>query len=153
MSVTDDGIGMSQEDVGRIFERYKRLTQSERSTIGTGIGLHYVKQLLLVHKGSIAAEVRPEGGMRFTFAIPVDETLYDLAGEPAVAAEFIDGMTVTDAREILPGSDLPGNSGGGEFRTAAEGRPRRQPAAATLLPIDFRPAVRRFHGRQRRRRT
>lgn len=46
-------------DVGRIFERYKRLTQSERSTIGTGIGLHYVKQLLLVHKGSIAAEVRP----------------------------------------------------------------------------------------------
>lgn len=113
VSVTDDGIGMSQEDVGRIFERYKRLTQSERSTIGTGIGLHYVKQLLLVHKGSIAAEVRPEGGMRFTFAIPVDETLYDLAGEPAVAAEFIDGMTVTDAREILPGSDLPGNSGGG----------------------------------------
>ncbi len=113
VSVTDDGIGMSQEDVGRIFERYKRLTQSERSTIGTGIGLHYVKQLLLVHKGSIAAEVRPEGGMRFTFAIPVDETLYDLAGEPAVAAEFIDGMTVTDTREILPGSDLPGNSGGG----------------------------------------
>lgn len=61
VSVTDDGIGMSQEDVGRIFERYKRLTQSERSTIGTGIGLHYVKQLLLVHKGSIAAELPARG--------------------------------------------------------------------------------------------
>ena len=62
VSVTDNGIGMSEEDVSRIFERYKRLTHSERSTAGTGIGLHYVKQLLLVHKGSIAAEVRPEGG-------------------------------------------------------------------------------------------
>ena len=92
VSVTDDGIGMSQEDVARIFERYKRLTQSERHAVGSGIGLHYVKQLLLVHKGSIAAEVRPEGGMRFTFAIPVDETLYELVSEPTVAPEFIDGM-------------------------------------------------------------
>lgn len=113
VSVTDDGIGMSQEDVELIFERYKRLTQNERSTVGTGIGLHYVRQLLLVHKGSIAAEVRPEGGMRFTFAIPVDESLYDLAGEPTVAAEFIDGMTTAAAREILPGGNVSGNSGGG----------------------------------------
>ena len=92
VSVTDDGIGMSEEDVSRIFERYKRLTHNERSTAGTGIGLHYVKQLLLVHKGSIAAEVRPEGGMRFTFAIPVDESLYDLTAEPATPAEFINGL-------------------------------------------------------------
>lgn len=110
VSVTDDGIGMSREDVGRIFERYKRLTQSERSTIGTGIGLHYVKQMLLVHKGSIAAEVRPEGGMCFTFAIPVDEHLYELAGEPTVTAEFIDGMTAAEAPEHLTDSGQPGEN-------------------------------------------
>ncbi len=111
VSVTDDGIGMSQEDVGLIFERYKRLTQSERNTAGTGIGLHYVKQLLLVHKGSITAEVRPEGGMCFTFAIPVDESLYDLVGEPTVSAEFIDGMTAAAAQEIFPGDELSGKGG------------------------------------------
>lgn len=110
VSVTDDGIGMSREDVGRIFERYKRLTQSERSTIGTGIGLHYVKQMLLVHKGSIAAEVRPEGGMCFTFAIPVDEHLYELAGEPTVTAEFIDGMTAAEAPEYLTDSRQTGEN-------------------------------------------
>lgn len=120
VSVTDDGIGMSQEDLGRIFERYKRLPQSERNTTGTGIGLHYVKQLLLVHKGSIAAEVRPEGGMCFTFAIPVDETLYDLVGEPTVSAEFIDGMTAAAAREIFSGDELPGRLGGGH----SESRPK-----------------------------
>lgn len=111
VSVTDDGIGMSQEDVGLIFERYKRLTQSERNTAGTGIGLHYVKQLLLVHKGSIMAEVRPEGGMCFTFAIPIDESLYDLVGEPTVSAEFIDGMTAAAAQEIFPGDELSGKGG------------------------------------------
>lgn len=100
VSVTDNGIGMSEEDVSRIFERYKRLTHSERSTAGTGIGLHYVKQLLLVHKGSIAAEVRPEGGMRFTFAIPVDESLYELTAEPATPAEFINGLG--SAAPIVP---------------------------------------------------
>ena len=112
VSVTDDGPGMSREDVECIFERYKRLTASERSSAGSGIGLHYVKQLLLVHKGGIAAEVRPEGGMRFTFAIPVDENLYDLAGEPTVEVEFIDGMAaaVAENAEELPDAeeDAPG---------------------------------------------
>ncbi len=106
-SVIDDGPGMSQEDVEHIFERYKRLTASEHTAAGSGIGLHYVKQLLLIHKGSIVAEVRPEGGMRFTFAIPVDENLYDIAGEPTVEAEFIDGMetAVVENPESLPDSE------------------------------------------------
>ncbi len=90
VSVTDDGIGMDREEVNTIFDRYKRLSRSERSATGNGIGLHYVKQLLAVHKGSVAAEVRDEGGMRFTFAIPVDEALYGSVGEPGVAPEFVD---------------------------------------------------------------
>ena len=105
VSVTDDGTGMSQEDVERIFERYKRLTAGEHVAAGSGIGLHYVKQLLLIHKGSIVAEVRPEGGMRFTFAIPVDESLYDIAGEPTVEVEFIDGMATAVADDSLPDAE------------------------------------------------
>ena len=107
VSVTDDGAGMSQEDVEHIFERYKRLTANEHVAAGSGIGLHYVKQLLLIHKGSIVAEVRPEGGMRFTFAIPVDESLYDIAGEPTVEVEFIDGMAtaVADTPDSLPDAE------------------------------------------------
>ena len=100
VSVTDDGTGMSQEDVERIFERYKRLTAGEHVAAGSGIGLHYVKQLLLIHKGSIVAEVRPVGGMRFTFAIPVDESLYELTAEPATPAEFINGLG--SAAPIVP---------------------------------------------------
>ncbi len=111
--VADDGPGMSQEDVEHIFERYKRLTASEHVAAGSGIGLHYVKQLLLIHKGSIAAEVRPEGGMRFTFAIPVDENLYDIAGEPTVEAEFIDGMetAVVESPESLPDTEEARDNG------------------------------------------
>ncbi len=110
VSVCDDGIGMSQQDIDCIFDRYRRLSQSERSAVGSGIGLHYVKQLLRVHKGSIAAEIRPSSGMRFTFAIPVDESLYDLSAEPAIATEFIDGMTsaaVALYSDLDPEEDLP----------------------------------------------
>lgn len=111
--VTDDGPGMSQEDVEHIFERYKRLTASEHVAAGSGIGLHYVKQLLLIHKGSIVAEVRPEGGMRFTFVIPVDENLYDIAGEPTVEVEFIDGMetAVVENPEPLPDTEEERDNG------------------------------------------
>ncbi|MEI3554004.1 MAG: hybrid sensor histidine kinase/response regulator [Alistipes senegalensis] len=130
VSVTDDGTGMSQEDVERIFERYKRLTAGEHVAAGSGIGLHYVKQLLLIHKGSIVAEVRPEGGMRFTFAIPVDESLYDIGGEPTVEVEFIDGMATAVADDSV--SDAEEDTGGGS--AAEDGHRRGQSAAAALLP-------------------
>ena len=113
VSVSDDGIGMDREEVNTIFDRYKRLSRSERSATGNGIGLHYVKQLLAVHKGSIVAEVRDEGGMRFTFAIPVDEALYDSVGEPGVAPEFIDGDAAS-AEPFFPDSadsGIPGMAG------------------------------------------
>lgn len=151
VSVTDDGAGMSQEDVEHIFERYKRLTANEHVAAGSGIGLHYVKQLLLIHKGSIVAEVRHEGGMCFTFAIPVDESLYDIAGEPTVEVEFIDGM----ATAVVDTAGQPPRRGGGcaRYGSAAEnGHRRGQPAAAALLPPDIRSPVRRFHGGQRLRR-
>ncbi len=127
-SVTDNGAGMSQKDVERIFERYKRLTASEHSSAGSGIGLHYVKQLLLIHKGSIVAEIRPEGGMRFTFAIPVDESLYDIAGEPTVEAEFIDGMATAIA-------DCPGD----KPDTTQETGPRPK-----MVIVEDNPQLRRY---------
>ena len=121
VSVCDDGIGMSQQDIERIFERYKRLTQSERSTVGSGIGLHYVKQLLRVHKGSIAAEVRPSGGMSFTFAIPVDKALYELSDEPTITTEFIDGMT---SAAVEPCASLESEEIVPQVEKAEESRPK-----------------------------
>ena len=97
ISVTDDGIGMKNEDVAHIFDRYTRLAQTETSVTGTGIGLHYVKELLRIHGGAVNAQVRKEGGMRFVFALPADESLYEITETAKdFRSDVIDGMLVVD---------------------------------------------------------
>ena len=93
ISVVDDGVGMKEEEVKHIFDRYTRLAKTERSTVGTGIGLHYVKELLKIHGGAVNAQVRDEGGMRFVFALPVDESLYEISDSGKdIRSDVIDGM-------------------------------------------------------------
>lgn len=107
ISVTDDGIGMKNEDVAHIFDRYTRLAQTETSVTGTGIGLHYVKELLRIHGGAVNAQVRREGGMRFVFALPADESLYEITETAKdFRSDVIDGMLVVDpVKEELVGEE------------------------------------------------
>lgn len=100
VSVTDDGVGMNEDDVKHIFDRYARLSKTENSAYGTGIGLHYVKELLKIHGGSVGAQVRGEGGMRFVFAIPADENLYEISAKASdLRSEVIDGMLPVPDRD------------------------------------------------------
>ena len=106
ISVTDDGIGMKNEDVAHIFDRYTRLAQTETSVTGTGIGLHYVKELLRIHGGAVNAQVRKEGGMRFVFALPADESLYEITETAKdFRSDVIDGMLVVDPVKEEPVED------------------------------------------------
>lgn len=106
ISVTDDGIGMKDEDVAHIFDRYTRLAQTETSVTGTGIGLHYVKELLRIHGGAVNAQVRKEGGMRFVFALPADESLYEITETAKdFRSDVIDGMLVVDPVREEPVED------------------------------------------------
>ncbi len=78
--VSDNGIGMSVEEVAQLFKRHKRFGTKGKITEnipGKGIGLHYVRSLVEIHKGGIRAEQGPEGkGMTFTFVIPADADAY-----------------------------------------------------------------------------
>ena len=114
ISVTDDGVGMKEEDVRHIFDRYTRLARTENTVAGTGIGLHYVKELLRIHGGAVNAQVREEGGMRFVFALPVDESLYEItdAGKD-IRSDVIDGMLeIEPDREDVPVPDEEGTDHG-----------------------------------------
>jgi len=64
--VSDEGPGIPDEDLTRVFERFYRVDKSRaRDPGGTGLGLAIVKHLIELHGGSVRAESRPEGGARF----------------------------------------------------------------------------------------
>lgn len=66
----DDGIGVDEKNLHRIFERFYRVDKGRsRSKGGTGLGLAIVKHAVMFHGGSITASNRPDGGLRFEFTI------------------------------------------------------------------------------------
>ena len=71
IAVTDTGIGIKEEDLPLIFERF---TQSDKSSYrrygGSGLGLAVVKELVEMHEGSIEVESTYKQGSTFTVFIP-----------------------------------------------------------------------------------
>jgi signal transduction histidine kinase len=71
VSVRDQGYGMNEQEVKRIFERFYRTRRAEQSgEAGTGIGLALVEEIVVQHGGSIEVESRPNQGSRFTLVLP-----------------------------------------------------------------------------------
>jgi len=74
LSVLDEGPGIPEEDLQRLFDRFYRTQASrDRSTGGSGLGLAIVKAIVTAHAGEIEAANRPEGGARFTMRLPALE--------------------------------------------------------------------------------
>lgn len=69
--VLDNGPGILEADLSRIFERFYRADKSRnRAYGGTGLGLAIVKHVVLSHGGSVKAKNRDSGGMVFTLLFP-----------------------------------------------------------------------------------
>lgn len=68
-SVTDTGQGISQEELGKVFDRFYQVDKIHPQ--GSGIGLALVKAFVELHHGVITAESRLGTGSRFTVTLPV----------------------------------------------------------------------------------
>jgi signal transduction histidine kinase len=99
ISVTDEGPGLSPEDMGRLFGRFQRL--SAKPTAGessTGLGLSIVKRIIDMHGGSVNAESTGPGmGATFIVSLPIP------------AAETTDRAPTAPKSRVLPANALAQN--------------------------------------------
>lgn len=125
ISVEDTGIGIKEEDVGKLFQSFQQVdSKRNRNIEGTGLGLAISKRLLDLMEGDIQLKTEYEKGSRFSFVIPqkvVDRTpsisvrepekilIAGLISNPYVreslysdaAALGIDSVRLSSARDLL----------------------------------------------------
>lgn len=73
ISVTDEGPGIAQQHLSRLFERFYRADKARsRKLGGTGLGLAIVKHIVNVHGGVVSVSSKPGSGSTFTIRLPAD---------------------------------------------------------------------------------
>ena len=73
VSVKDEGIGIKQQDIEKLFDRYYRVENSNTQHIsGFGIGLYLSAEIIRRHDGRIWAESEPGNGSTFYFSLPLN---------------------------------------------------------------------------------
>ena len=83
ISVADQGIGIPERDLERIFERFYRVDPARsRATGGTGLGLSIVKHVAVNHGGDVGVWSSEGTGSTFTLRLPVHRSDWRALGTP-----------------------------------------------------------------------
>ena len=76
ISIRDEGVGISDEDAKRIFDRFYRVDLSRtKATGGTGLGLAIVKRIVEIHNGKIEIESKMNEGTEISIVLPIGENI------------------------------------------------------------------------------
>ncbi len=74
ISVTDNGVGISKEELKKIFDKFYRVSTSKvKETRGSGLGLTIAKHIIEAHGGTIEVESEEGKGSTFTIRLPLQE--------------------------------------------------------------------------------
>ncbi|MCL6258263.1 response regulator [Aquiflexum sp. TKW24L] len=113
LTVSDNGIGLSEENQEKVFNRFFQVQQAEpTSMIGSGVGLAFTKNIIDLHGGNISVESKINEGTSFVVALPISTAvkteeiqLFDFGFADGIAEEDhsyeIIG-TVEDPKEAKP---------------------------------------------------
>ncbi len=74
IQIHDEGIGIAKEGLKKIFDKYFRVPNGDRHDVkGYGLGLHYVKRIVTLHKGKIDVVSEEGVGSTFTMILPLSK--------------------------------------------------------------------------------
>jgi signal transduction histidine kinase len=71
LSVVDEGIGMNEEQLAHIFDRFYRADSSDTAVQGVGLGMSIVRHIVLAHHGDIRVISQPGSGTRVRVILPM----------------------------------------------------------------------------------
>ena len=72
VSVADTGVGIPEDEIEHVFDKYYRVGVNKKQAKGTGLGLNLVKQIIeKVHKGRVFVESQVGRGSTFGFELPL----------------------------------------------------------------------------------
>ncbi len=86
ISVSDEGIGMSPEQVAKVFDKFYRADESSRAVNGLGLGMSIVKEIVEGHGGEIDVRSEPARGTTVTFTLPLTEEMPEMSADAALGA-------------------------------------------------------------------
>ena len=131
--VEDDGIGMTQDDLAHIFNRYYQSSNNLKthSSGGTGIGMELVHKLVKLHHGAIMVDSEVEKFTRFTVYLPLDMEAY------RAQERYLPEQTQRQAQLQLPISAEQGLPG-----QAKEAIDEQKPDKPQILLVEDNPELR-----------
>ena len=74
VSVSDEGIGIPEDETETIFDQFVQSSKTKSSTSGTGLGLAICKEIIFLHHGKIWAENSEDAGAKVSFQIPLKQS-------------------------------------------------------------------------------
>ena len=93
--VADTGIGIQQEDIGKLFDKFSQIdVSSVRQYEGTGLGLSIARGLVVLHKGRIWVESKFGLGSSFHFTLPADKRLLEKPDQAAIDPSLAEKLAV-----------------------------------------------------------
>ena len=96
-TVWDTGIGISREDLPKLFQSFVQIdSRLSRTYAGTGLGLALVRRMAEMHGGGVTVTSEPGKGSRFSVTLPLKETARPLASAP------VEPPPAAPARELSP---------------------------------------------------
>lgn len=102
IQIVDTGIGIPEDQLGSVFEKYKRVVNkgSEQIT-GAGIGLALIKELITNHQGSISLTSELESGTSVTVLLPIiDEIISEITTEESTVNNAIDSIVAMELMSL-----------------------------------------------------